>query len=196
MQGVAKADPDLALREIIASKTQDPCFSDTLMDLLQREAEKGPAALASACKAVPWELDFCQSDDPFSRAFELSPDIDVAPWIESGAALALAVEGIQLGNLFSIWAGKDPGEAFEHWETWPDTQSNGGSFRVAEIFMAGMHSDDDRDRIAAAFERLPDVERHKVIQEIENLRRTQEHWAMQLEGRFPILLATEKKATK
>ena len=192
MTGVAEVDPDLALREIIAGKSQSPCFAETLMNLLQREGEKGPAELAQACEAVSWDLDYHLSDDPFGERFSLSPDVDLRPWIESGAALALAQDGVRLGNLFSIWGSTDPGQALEYWEAWPDDRPEGGGFRAAEIFMAGMHSDEDRNRILSAFERLPDSERAKVSTALAELKETHRAWAMQLEARYPELVPVGK----
>lgn len=193
MTGVAEVDPDLALQEIIASKCQNPCFSGTLMGLLQREGEKGPAELAEACKAISWELDYHRLDDPFGEPFSLSPDVDLRPWIESGAALALARDGIRLGNFFSIWARMDPKQALENWEAWPDPRSGGGNFRVAEILMAGLHSDEDRDRIMGAFEQLPDLERAKVSTALAELNESRQGWAKQLETRYPGLLPAGKE---
>jgi hypothetical protein len=191
MAGVAEVDPDLAMSEIVASKRQNPCFSGTLMSLLEREGEKGTVALAAACRAVPWELSFGGSDDPFGEGFELSSDVDLAPWIESGAALALANDGVQIDNLFSIWARSDPRQALEHWERWPGAGPDDESLRLVRIFMAGMDRDQDRDRISVAFGQLPEEQQRKITGALAASR-----WAKPLADRYPGLVPPNEEGTR
>jgi hypothetical protein len=192
MDGIAEVDPSLAFGLVVASERPNPCFTETLMKLLQHQAEQGPAALGKACTAVTWEL-FYAKDDPFEAPFEIPDGADVAPWVESGAALALAKDGVEIPNFFDRWAAHDPARALSAWENWPDTGVNSPTFRVSAILGAGRTSNEVASRITAGLEQLPPGEFEKITAMLEVLKKINRPAAAELESLYPILVPTDSE---
>ena len=194
MDGIAEVDSSLAFGLVVASERTNPCFKETLMKLLQHHAEQGPAILGKACTAVPWEL-FYAKDDPFEAPFDFEiPDgADVAPWVESGAALALANEGVEIPNFFDRWAAHDPARALSAWEDWPDSGVNSSTFRVSAILGAGRTSNEVASRITAGLEQLPPGELEKITAKLEVLKKINRPAAAELEALYPILVPKDSE---
>jgi hypothetical protein len=192
MDGIAEVDPDLALALVIASGRQNPCSTGTLMQLLQHQAEQGPAALGKACAAVPWEL-FYAKDDPFDAGFEIPENAAVAPWIESGAALALAQDGVEIPDFFYRWATHDPAQALSAWEDWPDIGQNSSIFRVSAILHAGQANSEAVSRITDGLERLPPGQLEKLAAKLVAFKQINGPAAAELQRLYPILVPTESE---
>lgn len=192
MDGIAEVDPDLAFALVVACERQNPCFTATLMKLLQHEAEQAPAALGKACSAVPWEL-FYVNDDPFEGGLEIPESAAFAPWVESGAALALARDGVEIQNFFYRWSAHDPARALSAWEDWPDTGVNSSTFRVSAILAAGRTSSDVASRITAGLEQLPPGELEKLGAKLGAYKQINGPAAAELESLYPILVPTDRE---
>lgn len=195
MDGIAEVDPDLALALVSASGQLNPCSTGTLMRLLQQQAEQGPAALGKACAEVPWEL-FYAKDDPFDGGFEIPENADVEPWIESGAALALAKDGVEIPDLFYRWANHDPAQALSAWEDWPDIGQNSSIFRVSAILHAGQANSEASSRITAGLERLPPTELEKLAAKLAAFKEINGPAATGLQKLYPILAPTESEVAE
>ncbi|QJE94389.1 hypothetical protein [Luteolibacter luteus] len=155
MAGWAQADPDAALDAVIASKRKPPCFPGTVMELLQHRAKAGPEALRSAWSEIPWVLLFAGKTNSYQDELLFQPDMDVKPWLESGAAEALAKDGIPLSGFFSAWASTDPIGALARLDTWDDVRVP-FSDRVSEFLGAGWNKEDLRADIQRGLEALPE----------------------------------------
>lgn len=190
MDGIAEVDPSLAFALVVASERSNPCFTGTIMKLLQHHAEQGPAALRRACTEVPWEL-FYVSDDPFESGFEVPEGAEMKAWIESGAALALAKDGVELANFFERWAAHDPAQALSAWEDWPDTEVNSSTFRVTAILAAGRTSNELASRITAGLQQLPTAELEKVEVKLGAYKKINGPAASELETLYPVLVPTK-----
>lgn len=169
MEGWAEADASSAFQHVLESETKEPCSTATLFQLLQYQASLGNAALSNACARIPWELFQFRSSDPFSEngVFDLPAKVDVAPWIQSGSALALAKDGIQLGNLFSNWARLNPSDALAQWKDWPHGGDDISGKRAVEILEPGLEDPSDCLRIRHALAALPKEELARFSKELE-----------------------------
>ncbi len=185
MAGWAEADPDAAFQAVVTSTRNEPCDLGTLKELLQRRAEQGNDALKRACLEVPWELFRFRLSDPFSQGISLSDDDAVAPWIESGAARALAQEGVHIDNLFYLWGRHDPEAALEAWEDWPNRGES--DFPMTSILAGGRSDPAQRERVQHALEALPPERLEKIITGMERLGGRNPAYAKTLLSLFPIL---------
>lgn len=190
MDGIAEVDPSLAFGLVVASERSNPCFRETLMKLLQHQAEQGPTALGRACTEVPWEL-FYTRDDPFESGFEIPEEADMTAWIQSGAALELAKNGVEVTNFFERWAAHDPSQALSAWEDWPDTELNSSTFRVTAILLAGLTSNELASRITAGLQQLPTAELEKLEVKLGAYKKINGPAASELETLYPILVPTK-----
>lgn len=169
MESWAAEEPAAALQAVIASKRKPPCNYETLVLLLQSRAEIGPSALREACDQVPWEL-YCYTEadkDPFEdrNGIQLPEGTDLRPWMESGAAEAMASNGVAITNLFRLWALQDPEEALARMEDWPDLDHS-PDYRLTQILFAGQDGEEIRERIARALEALPPDKRERLAAEV------------------------------
>ena len=169
MESWAAEEPAAALQAVIASKHKPPCSYETLVLLLQSRAEIGPSALREACDQVPWEL-YCYTEadeDPFEdrNGIQLPEETDLRPWMESGAAEAMASNGVAITNLFALWARQDPEQALARIEDWPDLDPS-PDYRLTQILFAGQHGEEIRERIARALEALPPDKRERLAAEV------------------------------
>jgi hypothetical protein len=114
----AISDPAGALAHVTASTRLAPCSGDTVLGLLQGQAAAGDAALKEAATRIPWDL-FDSSGQYFSMPGALPRGADLQPWIRSGAARALAEEGVSIRGFFGNWARSDPAQAVTEWISWP-----------------------------------------------------------------------------
>jgi len=190
MDGIAEVDPSLAFGLVVASERSNPCFRETLMKLLQHQAEQGPTALGRACTEVPWEL-FYARDDPFESGFEIPEEADMTAWIQSGAALELAKNGVELTNFFERWATLDPAQALSAWEDWPDNEVNSSTFRVTAILLAGLTSNELASRITAGLQQLPTAELEKLEVKLGAYKKINGPAASELETLYSILVPTK-----
>lgn len=189
MAGWAEADPDAALRAVIASKRKPPCFPETVMQLLQYRAAEGPDALREACSKVPWELILIAQMDPFKEGFALQPDTDVRPWIESGAAEAMARDGITIPGLFTAWAAVDPAQALAKLDTWEDPRRPFPSL-VHDLLRAGVDKEDVREKILHGLEALPEEELTRISDGLEDFGKENSGRREALLKLYPILERT------
>ena len=152
MSGWAEADPDAAFEAVVACKRLGPCHGGTLTTLLLGKAAAGNAALAEACRQVPWELFLDMPGDPFREGpLHLPKEADIKPWIESGAARELAEEGMSIPYLFDRWAQMDAPQALEAALGWPRTSEAG----IMQVLGVGTKNEAKRDEIRSFLETLP-----------------------------------------
>jgi hypothetical protein len=160
MAGWAESGPDSALEAVIASERSMPCDTATLIEMLQHQADRGAAELLDACRRVPWDLFFYGDNrsfgisDPFGQIMELPEGADVAPWVESGALVEMATEGVLIHNVFAAWAAQDPAAALARWETMPDLHPLTPCRRVAQILHPGTESPAKLEAIHRALQNL------------------------------------------
>lgn len=171
MDSWAEVDPEGALQAVIASKRKPPCTYETLSQLLQSRAKDSPSSLREACDRVPWEL-FCHTDahmDPFeeSTGMALPEGADPGPWLKSGAAEAMAKQGVTITNLFSLWARHDPEQALARLEDWPG-EGDSRKYRLNHILFAGSHDEEIRQNIERAMDALPAENRERLVKEVSN----------------------------
>lgn len=187
--GWSEADPDAALRAVLLSKRKPPCFPETLMSLLQHRASDGAMALREACEEVPWELVLANIQDPFREGLQLPSGADVRPWIESGAAEAMARDGIAIPGLFTEWAAVDPDQALERVQSWEDPR-NPFPMLVHDLLRAGVDREDRQESISRALEALTHEQLTRIAAGLTEFGERSPGRQRQLLELYPILKPT------
>jgi len=124
-------------------------------------AETSPSALKDLCARMPWLGILSGSRDPFSNGVSLPDGAKVTPWIESGAAEAMARDGVPIANFFREWAKTDPARAIGQAAAWDDPETP-YSMRVTNALAAGLDSPECRERISRALDELSREELEKL----------------------------------
>ncbi|WP_367873959.1 hypothetical protein [Luteolibacter sp. Populi] len=190
MAGWAEVEPEAVFKAVIASERRGSCSSDTLMKLLQGQAEAGNAALKRACAEVRWELFRDLPGDPFSNnGLKIPEDAGARPWIESGAARALAEQGVGINNLFHVWAKRDPAAALAQAFDWPGS----GRSEIMDVLGAGLNDPERAEQIRAALEALPAEQFSKVTGAVGEYRESRTTFGDDVAKTFPMLVATKKE---
>ncbi|MCW1916502.1 hypothetical protein OJ996_23140 [Luteolibacter sp. GHJ8] len=195
MQAWAMADPEAAWQAIIHSKRQPPCDPFTLMEALKNRAKANDGTLKQACLEVPWELfSYCDYDavglrvDPRMYPHHVvsfySSD-ELAPWIESGAAQAIASQGLELHGFFESWSRDDAPAALRAWPDWPATSSHARDFAA----MLEMYADGETPNaeIVKILEEYSPEQRAKAAAAITNKGRSKDPFALDLTRYYPAL---------
>ena len=167
------AEPEAAWQAIISSERVPPCDIATVTMMLREKAKAKDGGLKQACLEVPWDLfRYCDFDEFHFRAEymtvtrDLSIDSSDDPtfWIESGAALALAEQGMEIAGLFRNWASKDPVAALRAWADWSasDIYRNG----IVDI----LYQSETRgtEEVIAAIDDLSPERRRRVVEALQN----------------------------
>jgi hypothetical protein len=189
MDGWAKTDPDAALKAVTASDRRGPCSIETLMKLLQFKAAAGGPALKQACGEVPWELFRDLAVDPFGfNGLEIPDNGDVHPWIESGAARDLAAQGVEITNLFQVWATQDPGSALAQALDWP-----GKGTPILNVLGVGLKDPERADQIRSLLEALPPDQFSRVSEAVSKYRERRSFFGDDLVKTFPMLQAAKEE---
>lgn len=189
VDGWAKTGPDAVFDAVIASNRREPCSLGTLMELLQGKAGAGGAALKQACGEVPWELFRDLPGDPFGFAGLAIPDNgEVHPWIESGAERELAEQGVEITNLFQIWATRDPGSALAQALDWP-----GKGTPILNVLGVGLKDPERADQIRSLLEALPADQFSKVSEAVSKYREKRSYFGDDLVKTFPMLQAAKEE---
>jgi hypothetical protein len=176
MEGWAETDPVGAFQEVAASDRQRPCSEELLMKLIA--AQKDGAGMKAAVLEVPWHLFdgmvYHPSLDGTSegRMASLPNDANLSDWIDSGAAHAMAENGVQIRMLFFQWAKQAPEQALAHWETWPDERPETAKARLLEIFQAASQDEVLVARIRATWEKMPAEEQGKLAEAFLGYRKS------------------------
>ncbi len=110
----ATKDPRSALDHLISSPSPGLFAHATLMDALHKVGKDDPSAFLEYVKSVPWQ-NFLFSDDPFSSRSHVERKEDAALWIESGAAVLMLEQGVEIGGVFGPWAEQAPDAAMQAW---------------------------------------------------------------------------------
>jgi hypothetical protein len=194
IEGWAESDPDSALEAVIASALPMPCEVETLMKLLQHQADQSEAALTAACAAVPWDL-FLEKPmnpffgDPFGDAFTFPSDGNLRPWLHSGVLEKLAREGVEIRNVFATWARQDPAEALARLDSFPDLLPPEPGRRVGEILQAGADHPQYHEAIRAALVKMPAADLTEIADRLGEYHQSQPEHADQLMRLYPLLVA-------
>jgi hypothetical protein len=192
MEGWAESGPDAALEAVVASTRPMPCEVETLMKLLQHQADQSEAALTAACAAVPWDL-FLEKPmnpffgDPFGDAFTFPRGGDLRPWLHSGVLEKLAREGVEVRNVFARWARQDPAEALVRLDSFPDLHPPEPCRRVVEILQAGADQPQHHEAIRAALVNLPAADLREIADSLGEYQQFQPEHADQLMRLYPLL---------
>lgn len=129
----AASDPSGALAHVTASTRHAPCSEDTVFRLLQGQAAAGDDALRDAATRIPWEL-FDPAGQSFSMPGALPQDADMQPWLRSGAASALAGQGIYIRGFLPNLALSDPAQAIAAWRSWPHPSDELRNIAIGDVF--------------------------------------------------------------
>jgi hypothetical protein len=177
MEGWAETDPTGAFQELAGSDRHRPCSEELLIKLI--EAQKDGAGMKAAVHEVPWHLfdgmvyhPSLDGSTTEGREAHLPQDANFGDWIESGAARAMAENGVQFRLFFFQWAKQDPGQALAHWETWPDERPQAAKARLIEILQATSQDDALVARVRAAWEKMPAEEQDEISGVFEDYRKS------------------------
>ncbi|MDB6077400.1 MAG: hypothetical protein JWO82_1147 [Akkermansiaceae bacterium] len=151
----AEQDPVAAFEAIATSDRLNPCAPATVLTLLERQAQAGPAALLAAVDRVPWHL---FPSDPVQDPFVPDPGPRFVPdpasahfWMSSGAARHLAEQGVYLSGVLGALARTDPEQALAEWTTWPlPAGSPRGLIDLESILQSATRQEDTGDRLRQA----------------------------------------------
>ncbi|WP_035614110.1 hypothetical protein [Haloferula sp. BvORR071] len=188
MAGWAESDPDAAFKAVTASERRGPCAITTLMELLQKKAGAGNAALALACSEVSWELFRDLPGDPFGEnSLEIAVTADAAPWIESGAARALAEQGVRIDNLFTRWAGTDPSHALVAALDWPRSSDS----EILKVLGVGLKDSAKCDEIRRSLEGLPPEQFAQAAAAVSKYCKRNTQLGSNLASSYPMLISAD-----
>lgn len=190
MEGWAESGPDAALEAVIACARPMPCEVETLMKLLQHQADQSEAALTAACAAVSWDLFL--DGDPFGVPFTFPRDGDLRPWLHSGVLEKLAREGVEVRNVFATWARQDPAEALVRLDSFPDLPPQEPGRRIGEILQAGTDQPQHHEAIRAALMKLPPADLTEIVNRLGEYHQFQPEHANQLMRLYPMLVAPDE----
>jgi hypothetical protein len=195
--GWAESGPDAALEAVIACARPMPCEVETLMKLLQHQADQSEAALTAACAAVSWDLFLEEpmnpfSGDPFGEAFTFPRDGDLRPWLHSGVLEKLAREGVEVRNVYATWARQDPADALARLDSFPDLLPPEPGRRIGEILQAGTDQPQHHEAIRAALVKLPPADLTEIVNRLGEYHQFQPEHANQLMRLYPMLVAPDE----
>lgn len=191
MDAWAQVEPGPAWQAIISSKIRPPCDIYTVTMILRAKAKARDSGLRQACMEVPWELfRYCDFEEmPFRAEYirtvhELSIEYgdDPTPWIESGAARALAEQGMPIGGFFEAWSRKEPVAALQAWSEWPATAAS--DYEIVGIFTA---KQEQAAELIAAIQGFTPEQRERAAKGISSYLQLNPHQADFFEAFFPAL---------
>ena len=191
MDSLATADAEIAWQAIVSSKRRPPCDVSTVTRMLHERAKTDPGSLKQACLQVPWDLfrycDFTQfrfraDYRPTIDSFSIPYREDPAPWIESGAARALAEQGMPLEGFFQEWSRRDPIKALEAWGDWPETSND--SIEIKDLLSS---SSERAEEAIASIGNFSPERRKRAADQLEEYLRSNPPPAVELEVFYPAL---------
>jgi hypothetical protein len=166
------AEPGAAWQAIISSKRVPPCDIATVTMMLREKAKAKDGGLKQACLEVPWDLFRNYDFNEFhfraeyrdtGNALSVGFSDDRSYWLESGAALALAEQGMELEGFFRDWASTDPVAALRAWVDWPDA----GTYSHEIVDILYRSQPEATQEISAAIESLSAAQRQRAVAGVE-----------------------------